>query len=236
MNLQTKRHLLWESCYNARDMGGFVTKDGQSTHFQAFIRSDNLSRLTPEGRATLVNYGVGTIVDLRSDYELDMDPPQFAKTSQQEGYPNYINLPLLDESDKASIKKIDQMTSLTEMYYLIIDKFQANIGLIMTHLAQATRNDGAVLFHCHSGRDRTGLIAAFLLWLVGVEKSIIADDYALSNEYIQPTYSKTLYKQPEIMLNLMDYIEQKHGGITAYLLTAGVAQEDLNRLVTYFLE
>jgi protein tyrosine/serine phosphatase len=52
-----------------------------------------------------------------------------------------------------------------------------------------------------SGRDRTGIIAAFLLLLAGVDKQAVADDYAISNMCIQPTYTKTLYKNLEKLWN-----------------------------------
>jgi protein-tyrosine phosphatase len=50
-------------------------------------------------------------------------------------------------------------------------------------IANATK-EGPVLFYCHQGRDRTGIIAAFLLLLAGVDKQVVANDYAISNMYI----------------------------------------------------
>ena len=59
------RHLRWESCYNARDLGGYATADGGYTRWGAFVRADNLSRLTSADQAALIEYGVRTVIDLR---------------------------------------------------------------------------------------------------------------------------------------------------------------------------
>ncbi len=235
MKIQEQRHLLWDSCYNIRDMGGFATNLSGDTRFHAFIRADNLARLSEEGKDTLTTYGVAAIIDLRSAYELEIDPPPFAQQSTRSDYPRYINTPFLNEDNKDAIKKLDLMKSLVEMYRWMLDKFQENIGTAMTQIANAT-GGGSILFHCHSGRDRTGIVAAFLLLLVGVEKQVVADDYALSNEYIQPTYTKTLYKNPEVMLETIAYLEQKYGGVSSYLLQAGVTQKDLQRLASHLTD
>ncbi|MEO7908190.1 MAG: tyrosine-protein phosphatase [Roseiflexaceae bacterium] len=55
----------WDACYNARDLGGYVTADGRRTRWRAFVRADNLSRLTPDGQSALIEYGVRTMIDLR---------------------------------------------------------------------------------------------------------------------------------------------------------------------------
>ena len=131
MDKETKRRLLWDACYNVRDLGGFTTQDNQQTRWGAYVRADNLARLSPAGREVLIDYGVTTIIDLRSDYELDIDPPPFAPLSEQSDYPYYVNLPLLDESDKEGIQLIDQSQSLSETYRLIVDRFQENIAVIL---------------------------------------------------------------------------------------------------------
>ena len=52
--------------------------------------------------------------------------------------------------------------------------------------------DGGVLFHCHAGKDRTGLVAALLLALAGTPDEIIAQDYHLSYTYLLPTFDEWL--------------------------------------------
>lgn len=233
MNEQTERRLLWDACYNVRDLGGYSTKHKKQTRWRAFVRADNLARLSPDGKKALITYGVNTIIDLRSDYELNIDPPPFASLNGQNGYPQYINLPMLDESDKVGVEIINQTQSLTEMYSTIIDRYQENIALIMKAFAKAT--NGTILFHCRSGRDRTGLITAMLLSVAGVDYPTIAKDYAISSVYIQPTFEKPLSEQPEIMLNFLAYLDTQYGGTRAYLLKSGVTEQDLTRIHYHLL-
>ena len=88
MNEQTERRLLWDASYNIRDLGGYSTKYDQQTRWRAFVRADNLARLSPDGKTALVAYGVKTIIDLRSEYELNIDPPAFVSFHGQNGFPS----------------------------------------------------------------------------------------------------------------------------------------------------
>jgi protein-tyrosine phosphatase len=233
MNSQTERRLLWDACYNVRDLGGYSTKHDKQTRWQAFVRADNLARLSDEGKKALIAYGVKTIIDLRSEYELGIDPPVFDSFHDQNGFPQHINLPLLDESDKVGIEIINQTPSLTEMYSIIVDRYQNNIARIMKAFAKAT--NGTILFHCHSGRDRTGIIAAMLLSLAGVDYSTIAKDYTISNVYIQPTFEEPLSEEPEIILRFLAYLDTQYGGTRAYLREAGVSESELTRIQRHLL-
>jgi protein-tyrosine phosphatase len=233
MNQQTERRLLWDACYNIRDLGGYSTKHNKQTRWRAFVRADNLARLSTDGKKALIAYGVKTIIDLRSEYELDIDPPVFASLHGQNDFPQHINFPILDESDKAGIEIINQTPSLTEMYSILVDRYQENIARVMKVFAKVT--NGTILFHCHSGRDRTGIIAAMLLSLVGVDDSTIAKDYTISSVYIQPTFEKPLSEKPEIMLHFLAYLDRQYGGTRAYLLESGVSELELTRIQHHLL-
>ncbi len=78
------RHLPWDACYNARELGGYPTESGAQIRMQALIRSDSLYHLTPGGQTALRDYGVRTIIDLRSPHELEREANPFA--SGQEIY------------------------------------------------------------------------------------------------------------------------------------------------------
>jgi protein-tyrosine phosphatase len=233
MNEQTERRLFWDACYNVRDLGGHSAAHSQQTRWRAFVRADNLARLSSDGKKALIAYGVKTIIDLRSAYELDIDPPPFASSNGQPGFPRYINLPLMDESDNVGMEAINKAPSLTEIYSVIIDRYQENIARVMK--AFAAEANGTILYHCHSGRDRTGLVTAMLLSLAGVDDTAIAKDYAMSSVYIQPTFAKLLSEEPEIMLNFLAHLDAQYGGTRAYLLRSGVDEEDLTRIQSHLL-
>jgi protein tyrosine/serine phosphatase len=69
--LSFDRHLNWEGCFNARDLGGLRTTDGCVTRWGAVVRSDSLDHLSAAGWSALQAHGIRTIVDLRND----QDPP-----------------------------------------------------------------------------------------------------------------------------------------------------------------
>ena len=54
----------------------------------------------------------------------------------------------------------------------------------------------SILWHCASGKDRCGLVAAFLLYILDVDMNTIFDDYIKSNKYVlkkaEQRYKETL--------------------------------------------
>lgn len=45
-----------------------------------------------------------------------------------------------------------------------------------------------VLIHCTSGKDRTGVVVAALLTIAGIDRSIIIEEYLLSDGNVQPNW------------------------------------------------
>lgn len=242
------RRLLWEGCLNVRDMGGYAAANGRVARVGSLIRSDNLARLTAVGQQAVRETGVSIIIDLRSPYELGLEANPFAQMLVTD--PTYANLPLLDETDAESMTFTNAAPTLTEMYCIMLDRFQSNVGKIMMAIADAPL--GAVVFHCHSGKDRTGLIAALALKSVGVPDADIAADYALSDNYLNTLYSAMLAKKadpeararlaeqltskPETILGTLLYLERRYGGIESYLRACGLNQEAQQKLHERLLE
>ena len=246
---QQARLLRWEACYNARDLGGYATADGGRTRWGAFVRADNLRRLTPSGRTALLDYGVRTVIDLRRTAELEIDPNPFAEPTTDTALPMYRNLPLGLDADSAGIAAVaaagaGEDASMLELYRRVFDHYWCGIAGVMAAIVRAP--EGAVLFHCHAGKDRTGLIAALLLALAGVPEPTIAEDYALSQACLKPIYDERLNQEPdaekrarlgemlsavpETMLSFLEHLNTRHGGAERYLLAAGVAAADVERL------
>jgi protein-tyrosine phosphatase len=245
---QPARRLHWDTCYNARDLGGYAA-DGGRTRWGAFVRADNLSRLTSAGQSALIAYGVRTVIDLRRADELTIDLNPFAMPSDDPRRPAYINLPLGLGADHAGISAVQAAgegdnASLLELFQQVLAHYWCGIAGIMNAIAAA--REGAVLFHCHAGKDRTGLIAALLLALASVPNATIADDYALSQVCLQPIFDQRLRAEPDpakrerlaraigaapaTMLGILAYLEEQHGGVERYLRAAGVAEADVERL------
>ena len=237
------RYLAWDACYNVRDVGGYATDDGRQTRWRALVRADDLCRLTPAGVAALRDYGVRTIIDLRSTAEMPMAGHPFARPTAADGSLTYLNLPLLDDDNRAGLAAVNAVECTEDMYVCMLEHFRRPIAAIVRTVAQAPA--GAVLIHCHAGKDRTGLVVALLLALAGVPDATIAADYALSSTYLQPLYETWfsapaateadrsawwLASPPDAMLAVLATLDARYGGVHAYLSAAGVSPAEIERI------
>jgi protein-tyrosine phosphatase len=233
------RLLAWEGCLNARDLGGYPTHDGREIRWGAITRADCLTPLTRAGRAAVVEHGVRSIVDLRTPQELEDHPNPFAQPGSHGIV--YTNVSFVDPAADL----VPGFTTLADSYKHMLDRFQPAVGAIMTAIAQAP--EGGVLVHCMGGKDRTGVVSALLLDLAGVPRPIIGEDYALTAECLWPREEEWLENgpgeraererelekyapRPEVMLDMLEHVDTRYGGVEAYLLEAGVAAADIARI------
>ncbi len=239
------RQLTWDGLLNARDLGGYPTPDGSQTRWGAVVRSDSLAALTPAGRQALLDYGVRAMVDLRLPDEVAARPNPFA-VPDTHGVA-YANVSFIDP---AAAPPAGDLT-LADDYKRMLDRFHRAVAEVMAVIANAP--EGGVLVHCAAGKDRTGLISALLLGLVGVAPETIAADYALTAENLRPRDEEWLEHGPgdraereellirfaptaEVMLEVLDHLAERYGGVEAYLLRAGVTADDLARLRARLLD
>ena len=140
------------------------------------IRSDLPKHLTNKDERRLVEeYNVKTIIDLRR-YRERLNKPVLTKFKQQHPEVVAISHPVYEFSKQGDGTPINNI-----MYYTtsINDDFFALIEFIKRRI-----KEGTVLFHCHSGKDRTGMVAACLEYDAGVPLDKIVTDYMLSNKYL----------------------------------------------------
>ena len=243
------RNLTVEGSYNVRDLGGYPTEDGQCTRWNIFIRAGNLSDVSPEGCQYLNDYGVKTIIDLRDEWEVQSFPNVLAQAEHIQ----YVNLPLIgnhlsqDESWKAAS---NQYSQLHELYVYYLEHCQTQVAAIIGAVAESTTG---TLFHCYAGKDRTGLIAALILGAVGVTAEVIADDYALTSQQITPLierlrvnaaehgrnmqhFERDMASVPQTMLDTLDHLNRRYGGVKDYLAACGVTDQQLVRLRERFVQ
>jgi len=135
------RRLDWDACYNARDVGGYPLAGAGTTRWGRLIRADNLRRLTARGRTALLASGVRTVVDLRSPYELRIDPyplPPASATGTAPGAPAYRNLPVLDPADAAEAAAIAAAPTVAAMYAAMLAYGRARLGAVLRAVAAAS--------------------------------------------------------------------------------------------------
>jgi protein-tyrosine phosphatase len=243
------RDMLWPACFNARDLGGYATTDGRRTRWRVLFRADNMSHLTPEGRAALVRDGVRTVVDLQSESDHRYEPPHpFRRDRGADAVPRYVHVPVLDEDDPAAVAALEG-AGPGEGYRVRLDTARGQFAKIVRAIAHAP--EGGAVFHCHAGLDRTGLVAALVLAAVGVPNDTVADDYALSGERLVAFHTHYLaqitdpaeratFARPtaprEMMVAALRHLDTRYGGAAAYLRSAGVEERDLARLRERFVE
>lgn len=225
-----KRHLPVEGAFNIRDLGGYETRAGNPIPWRRFLRSDSLHRIAPHEIRRLHDEGLRAVIDLRTGTEVAAAPNPFA------AFPDvrYLNLPLFDDLSPQSLSEAAQEGDhpLFTFYMTALETRGDAICQILTEMAQI--DDGAVLFNCTAGKDRTGIIAALLLGIAGVDRKEIIADYALTAEFIPDlvaefldisrakggdteSYARMLESPAETLAATMDAIRQKYGTFRTYL-------------------
>ncbi|MET0237037.1 MAG: tyrosine-protein phosphatase [Kibdelosporangium sp.] len=175
--MTSDRHLAWEGCWNARDLGGLRLRDGGQTRWGTTVRMDSPQRLTDVAWQEIWDYGIRTVIDLRNTEEIKPDGRPARLTTLQ--------VPLDEEKDPGFV--VDRGLDCTPLYYpAFLDRFPGRVADVFRAIASA--GPGGVVYHCAAGRDRTGLITLVLLALAGVEPEDIAADNALSGPRLKPAW------------------------------------------------
>jgi HAD superfamily hydrolase (TIGR01509 family) len=227
-------HLEWSGCLNTRDLGGLPTRYGGATRAGAVIRTDSLHQLDPDGLAAFSDAGVGLVLDIRSDWELDGAHPL-------EGSTTYRRIPWIDPA-RDSERVADDESTLADLYRGSLDRNQKHIAQILRALAEAP-DPAPVVVHCRSGKDRTGLLVALLLDLVGVPREEIAADYAISEKRLRvlerPGTEREIWMartSPETILDSLEYVDRRYGGVRTYLESCGLTAAEVHRLEVRLVE
>jgi protein-tyrosine phosphatase len=242
-----QRELAWEGLLNVRDLGGHSTNDGGETLYGRVVRADSIRRLTDAGWQALVDYGVKTVIDLRSQDELSDDPPaelpvEVVHAPFMERNP-FDRQRVTEAVEAAASAAPDAATATRDVYVIFLERFKRNVGAALRAVAEAP--EGGVVVHCVGGKDRTGLLTAFILHLAGVSVEDIAADYALSEERLRPRHAEwfanaqteaererlnRIAQTPaESIVGVFEELERRYGSVQGYLRAAGLADEDLSR-------
>lgn len=229
------RDLHFPQLLNVRDLGGCRTKDGQETRWQSLLRADDLYRLTAEGAQALLAYGVRTIIDLRWPADIETHPNLLQKIPKAL---HQQQLSLLGASVE-SWQAVRALGPKEQFNCLVLQHFQPALRTVFQAIAAAP--PGGVLFHCVSGKDRTGVVAALLLTLAEVEKATIVEDYGRSTAKLSEAYlaaypdeqAATIERvrcPPEQIHNMVAYIAAHYGDTASYLHAIGLSHDEVGQL------
>lgn len=165
--MKETRTVKWGGIHNARDLGGLRGSLGVTRYGRVFRmpRPDGLDEI---GWRDLERAGVRTLVDLRNEDEIAALPLRPSTVAS-------VHRPIEDPSDEDFMSQFGEFLGTPSYYPENLRRWPAKIAAVVGAIAEAPA--GGVAFHCSAGRDRTGLIAALVLTVVGVDKSFILDDY-----------------------------------------------------------
>jgi protein-tyrosine phosphatase len=235
---------------NLRDVGGYPVAGasggegagGGTVRWGTLLRSDALHRLDDSGRAALSTLGLRTVVDLRTDDEVRVAPSALDGAGLRT-----FHVPLFDAS---AIGRLPP--ELAAVYRYMIDDCGAEIASAIALLCA----DGALpgLVHCTAGKDRTGLVMALVLEVIGVPDEVIAADYALSEAYLDTGTARAISRiraisgvgrwldlgalgaSPQVIHDALARVRARSGTVSEYLIGNGLTPGDLASLRTALVE
>ncbi len=183
------RHVPLEGNLNLRDLGGYPSARGGTVRHGCLFRSDELHALTDADLETVAGLGVRVVFDLRNDEERRLKPNRL-----WDGVELHERETASHEATNAGRTLADDIVS-GWTGVADDDQFAGVYIDLLTRLAPEMRRivdlaldsgERPLLFHCAAGKDRTGIAAAILLGLLGVDDQTILDDYELTTEYSTP--------------------------------------------------
>ncbi|QIM17674.1 tyrosine-protein phosphatase [Leucobacter coleopterorum] len=255
-----------QGTHNARGLAGLATGEGQHIADGVLFRSDSLSALTSEGVAAFGDYRIGTVIDLRTDAERT----RAADVLPADGSVTLIALPVLGGAMDQMARNLmpaagagvrlsseelsailDKVPTLEQLYQGILSSSArqfAELGRAV--LAAAATDRPGVIFHCTAGKDRTGIAAALLLMLAGVDRDTIVADYTQTETNLAGAFAESLTalitgfglpltpkldqlatKSPASAIEAaMDWITENYGNSAGYLQSGGMTAEETDKL------
>jgi protein-tyrosine phosphatase len=271
---------------NARELGGIVLKDGRKVRRGVLLRTSRLFDASERDLEKLrKDYHLALVLDMRDETEIRPAPDPVIEGVKWVHTP-IIDFAYLKKSMAAKMqahqdeaaemdpdkydpeKVLNQMlrvarmrgngdTGLGDAYagYLAGTLGREKIGLFFHELAAL--RDGAALWHCHTGKDRTGIAAGLILEVLGADWETIAEDYEASNlcylreiaemeailrargveeELIAPICGFAGVYRP-MLETAWRYMEENWGGAVGYLKDAcGVSVEEMESLRARYIE
>ena len=240
-----ERRIPLEGCVNFRDLGGYPTTDGRVVKWRCLFRSDSPNSLTEADVQTVTGtLGIVAVVDLRSNGGVVDDGRGLLALSGI----GYHQFPLLERRGflpPTSGEEVEKR--LTDMYQWILFNAGTLIAQAFTTLAQPVNQPA--LFHCSAGKDRTGVLSATILEVLGVSREDIVDDYLMTNDVIDGILAR-LHEMPgfehstregimaprSAIDKYLDVTQSEFGGSEAYLLHHGVRQGTIDNFRDSMLE
>ena len=232
--IDPRRNLNLDSVQNLRDLGGYSTKEGRKTKWGIFLRSGDMSAMTKDDQAALLRQGIRCVIDLRMAKEIAIAPNVFSD-SKKVAFFNHDFWGTRFDDYRSKRKSATPEEKLSDLYCAGLEINGFVMAAVMKTLASG---EGGFVFHCRSGKDRTGLVAAILLVIAGVPDEVVAKDFGLSATYLnEPELTEEDSKKPgayqkgsapETMMLTLEFLRDRYGGVEGYLRDQGVSVSEID--------
>ncbi len=225
LSIQPGENIKIASVLNFRDLGGWATIKGRRVRSGLLYRSAELDKLCGDDMEAFARFAIRSIYDLRTEFERSAQPDRLPPRAK------YIVVDVLkNESDAAParlMKALSDPKAAVEMlgggravalfeqgYRRIVSSPGAleEYGRFFSNLLDASHLPA--LFHCTTGKDRTGWAAASLLTMLGVSEETVMHEYLLTNEQLLPPlkplfdHFKSLGGDPELLMPIIGVKEE----------------------------
>jgi protein-tyrosine phosphatase len=239
-----------KTIHNFRDCGGGATIDGRRMRTGRLYRSGTLDDARNDDLRTVQSIGLKTIVDLRAPREKKKELPRLDGVRR-------IDVPIeLENRVREKIQPLmtqrgavgEVVDILKQMYRDLADETWPQAGELFKVLLNADAYPA--LIHCRAGKDRTGFMCALVEHALGLERAAIFHDYCETNNHfglVTPRMERmmkifsfgrlqmenvraSLSARAEYLQAAFDQIDQRHGGMTAYLAKCGVTADEIETL------
>ena len=238
-----------EQVFNLRDLGGYLTGDGREVVRGRIYRADGLHRLSTADVEVVAGLGIRTVVDLRTTGERDASG--VAPTDEIGATGHHLPLiaelwPHFDEDDQ-----LDPVAYLVERYHEMPDEGAPVLARVLELLADDATTP--LVFHCSAGKDRTGVTAALVLGVLGVDDDTIAHDYSLTADAMDdltawvhslgPEAVTSMEDQPKVFLacpgeamsTFLRETNERFGSLSGYAEAIGVGTGTLEQIRRRYL-
>jgi protein tyrosine/serine phosphatase len=168
--------------------------------------------LSPAGREAMVAHGIRTVIDLRSQEEVDETPSPF-----REGLA-YRHLPFAAARTMGLHRAAADGTMSDELRRLAVPG-----GGLAAAVSAIAESEPGMVIHCLAGRDRTGIVVAVVLSAIGVPDEDIVADYVASDAELASDYVRFLAENPDKTAEVDAAIERRSWTMSEVLTTLRLA-------------
>ena len=229
------RQVTLEGCVNFREVAGYEVAGGGRLRSGRLFRSDGLGRLTPGDMGVVRALGLRTVIDLRTEGEAT-EGGTFPVTQVPVDLHSFPLMDVLPAADE--LPSWGDPGFVARRYLAMVEAGGDMLGGVVRVLA----GDGATpaVVHCSAGKDRTGVVVAVVLGMVGVPSEVIVADYARSASAMPSLLERLmadhpeasgavaayapaiLHAEPETMRTFVTLVERRFGGWAGLARKLGV--------------